>query len=82
MYSPKIAERFIPPLYRLARARGQHMTTLVTEAIEAYLAREGIVVPPPAPAAPAPPALAAPRVRRGAGGGERQTYGAPERGRA
>ena len=26
MYSPKIAEHLIPPIYWLARARGQHMT--------------------------------------------------------
>ena len=27
----------IPPMYRLARARGQHMTTLVNEALARYL---------------------------------------------
>jgi len=37
MYSPKIAEHLIPPMYRLARARGQHMTTLVNEALARYL---------------------------------------------
>ncbi len=37
MYSPKIAEHLIPPIYRLARARGQHMTTLVNEALARYL---------------------------------------------
>jgi len=38
MYSPKIAEHLIPPIYRLARARGQHMTTVVNEALAQYLA--------------------------------------------
>jgi hypothetical protein len=38
MYSPKISERLIPPLYRLARTRGQHMTTVVNEVLAAYLA--------------------------------------------
>ncbi|MGI8424146.1 MAG: hypothetical protein ACR2NO_08580 [Chloroflexota bacterium] len=37
MYSPKIAEHRIPPIYRLARARGQHMTTLVNQALARYL---------------------------------------------
>ena len=38
MYSPKIAEHLIPRIYRLARTRGQHMTTLVNEALATYLA--------------------------------------------
>lgn len=42
MYSPKIPERLIPPLYRLARSRGQPMTKIVAEALEAYLASQGI----------------------------------------
>lgn len=42
MYSPKIPERLIPPLYRLARSRGQPMTKVVAEALEAYLASQGI----------------------------------------
>lgn len=42
MYSPKIPERLIPPLYRLARPRGQPMTKIVAEALEAYLASQGI----------------------------------------
>jgi predicted DNA-binding protein len=44
MYSPKIPERLIPALYRLARARGKPMTTIVAEALEAYLASEGIAL--------------------------------------
>lgn len=42
MYSPKIPERLIPPLYRLAQARGKPMTRIVAEALEAYLTRQGI----------------------------------------
>ena len=38
MYSPKIAEHLIPPLYRLRCERKQPMTRLVAEAIEQYLA--------------------------------------------
>ena len=41
MYSPKISERLIPPLYRLGQARGRPMTHLVAEAVERYLAAEG-----------------------------------------
>jgi len=41
MYSPKIPERLIPPLYRLGQARGRPMTHLVAEAVERYLAAEG-----------------------------------------
>jgi hypothetical protein len=41
MYSPKIPERLIPPLYRLGQAQGRPMTHLVTEAVERYLATEG-----------------------------------------
>ena len=44
MYSPKIPERFIPELYRLGRARRQHMTTLVTEAVERYLAEQPVLL--------------------------------------
>lgn len=40
MYSPKIADRLVPRLYRMAKARGQHMTALVAEIIEEYLARQ------------------------------------------
>jgi len=41
MYSPKISERLIPPLYRLGQAQGRPMTHLVAEAVERYLAAEG-----------------------------------------
>jgi len=44
IYSPKIPERLIPALYRLARARGKPMTTIVAEALEAYLASQDIVL--------------------------------------
>lgn len=42
MYSPKIAEHLIPSIYRLARARGTHMTTLVNEALTRYLADQNL----------------------------------------
>lgn len=42
MYSPKIADHLIPRLYRLARARRQHMTTLVNEALADYLADQDV----------------------------------------
>ncbi len=41
MYSPKIPERLIPPLYRLGQAQGRPMTHLVADAVERYLAGEG-----------------------------------------
>ena len=41
MYSPKIAEHLIPPLYLLRCERKQPMTRLVAEAIEQYLAAAG-----------------------------------------
>jgi len=44
MYSPKIPERLIPALYRLARARGKPMTKIVAEALEAYLASQDVVL--------------------------------------
>jgi hypothetical protein len=40
MYSPKIDSGLIPLLYRVARCRKVHMTTLVNEAIAAYLAQQ------------------------------------------
>jgi hypothetical protein len=49
MYSPKIPERFIPALYRLARDRGEPMTRLVAEAVERLLVSEGVVLEPPEP---------------------------------
>ncbi len=42
MYSPKIPERLIPPLYRLARARNEPMTRVVAEVLEAYLVSQGV----------------------------------------
>jgi hypothetical protein len=36
--SPRVLERLIPSLYFAARARGQPMTALVDDAIEAFLA--------------------------------------------
>jgi hypothetical protein len=44
MYSPKIPERLIPALYRLARARGKPMTAVVAEALEAYLSGQGVAL--------------------------------------
>jgi hypothetical protein len=44
MYSPKIPERFIPALYKLARTQGRPMTQLVAEAVQLYLASEGLLV--------------------------------------
>ena len=41
MYSPKISERLIPPLYQLGQAQGRPMTHLVAETVERYLAAEG-----------------------------------------
>jgi hypothetical protein len=38
LYSPKIPERLIPELFRLARARRQPMTVLVGDILDAYLA--------------------------------------------
>ncbi len=38
MYSPRIREDLIPPLYRLAKARGVPMTRLVSEILAAALA--------------------------------------------
>lgn len=42
MYSPKIPERLIPALYRLAQARGKPMTAIVAEALDAYLASQNV----------------------------------------
>jgi len=44
MYSPKIPERLIPALYRLAQARGKPMTRIVAEAVEAHLASESVTL--------------------------------------
>jgi hypothetical protein len=62
MYSPRIPERLIPVLYRLARARRQPMTALVAELLDgrlAELARQDAPAASPAPPSPAadpPPA--------------------------
>ena len=45
MYSPKIPEHLIPPLYWLARSRSQPMTRLVAEIVEAYLAAQDSAAP-------------------------------------
>jgi len=45
MYSPKIPEHLIPPLYWLARSRSQPMTRLVAEIVEAYLAAQDVAAP-------------------------------------
>ncbi len=42
MYSPKIPEHLIPPLYWLARSRSQPMTRLIAEIVEAYLAAQDL----------------------------------------
>jgi hypothetical protein len=44
MYSPKIPERLIPALYRLAQARGKPMTRIVAEALDAYLAGQNVAL--------------------------------------
>jgi len=41
MYSPKIPERLIPPLYRMAQTRRQPMTRVVAEILDAYLEGQG-----------------------------------------
>jgi hypothetical protein len=41
LYSPKIPERLIPPLYQLAKARRQPMTRMVAEILDAYLQSQG-----------------------------------------
>lgn len=37
MYSPKIKEKYIPKLYRIAKSQSIPMTKLVNEVIEDYL---------------------------------------------
>ena len=37
MYSPKIPEHLIPPLYRAAKAQRRPMTRLVADAVQRYL---------------------------------------------
>ena len=41
MYSPKIPERLIRPLYQMAQRRRQPMTRIVAEILDAYL--EGLI---------------------------------------
>jgi len=41
MYSPKIPERLIPPLYQMARTRRRPMTRIVAEILDAYLEGQG-----------------------------------------
>lgn len=40
MYSPKISEELIPVLYRMAKARGIPMTTLVNELLSKGISEE------------------------------------------
>jgi hypothetical protein len=44
MYSPKISEKLIPILYRIAKEKRVPMTTLVDSIIESYLDKAEIVV--------------------------------------
>lgn len=52
MYSPKIPDHLISPLYWLARSRSQPMTRLVAEIVEAYLAAQDVAAPDADPAQP------------------------------
>ena len=40
MYSPKIDEEFIPPLYRIAKSKGIPMTRLVNQILSKFVKRE------------------------------------------
>lgn len=42
MYSPKVAEHFIPVLYELSKLLRQPMTTLVNQAVEDFLKRHEV----------------------------------------
>ena len=44
MYSPKISEKLIPILYRIAKEKRVPMTTLVDSIIESYLDKAEIDV--------------------------------------
>jgi hypothetical protein len=44
MYSPKIPERLIHPLYQLSQTRRQPMTRVVAEILDAYLESQAISV--------------------------------------
>ncbi len=41
MYSPRLPDRLIPPLFRQARTEGRPMTALAADAIERYLREAG-----------------------------------------
>jgi hypothetical protein len=55
MYSPRIREKHIPGLYRLARSRGIPMTALVDEVLSAHLAQPDVQEEIAAVAIPAKP---------------------------
>jgi hypothetical protein len=40
MYSPKISDKFIPPLYRKAKQEGVPMTKLIDKIVEMFFAQE------------------------------------------
>jgi hypothetical protein len=40
MYSPKISDKFIPPLYRKAKQEGVPMTKLIDKIVELFFAEE------------------------------------------
>jgi hypothetical protein len=61
MYSPKIAEKLIPVLYRMAKDRGVPMTALVNRLLTEVLAQENL---PPNRTARAS-ASTRPQIRRG-----------------
>jgi hypothetical protein len=44
MYTPKISEKLIPILYRIAKEKRVPMTTLVDSIIDSYLTRDEIGV--------------------------------------
>jgi hypothetical protein len=44
MYSPKISEKLIPILYRIAKERRVPMTTLVDSIIDSYLTGDEVSV--------------------------------------
>ena len=40
MYSPKIDERLVPSLYKIAKSRGMPMTMLVNRVVSRFIKRE------------------------------------------
>ena len=44
MYSPKISEKLVPILYRIAKEKRVPMTTLVDSIIDSYLTRDEVGV--------------------------------------